>query len=52
MGAEAKRTGVTAQYDYYFEQLDSVVIPNIRRLLDSCRFRWHRDYLSAHRLAG
>jgi len=37
MGAEAKRTGVTAQYDYYFEQLDSVVIPNIRRLLDSCR---------------
>ena len=37
MGAEAKRTGVTAQYDYYFEQLKRVVIPNTRRLLDSCR---------------
>jgi nicotinamidase-related amidase len=37
MGAEAKKEGVTAKYDYYFKQLDNVVVPNIQRLLKACR---------------
>lgn len=37
MGADAKKQGVTAKYDYYFKQLDTVVIPNTRRLLEACR---------------
>jgi len=37
MGAEAKRTGVTAKYDYYFRQLREVTIPNTQRLLAACR---------------
>lgn len=37
MGADAKKLGVTGKYDYYFQQLDTVVIPNTKRLLDTCR---------------
>ena len=37
MGADAKRLNVTAKYDYYFDQLDNVVVPNTKRLLDVCR---------------
>jgi nicotinamidase-related amidase len=37
MGAEAKRTGVTEKYEYYFNQLESVTLPNLRRLLAACR---------------
>ena len=37
MGADAKKQGVTAKYDYYFQQLDQVVVPNIKRLLATCR---------------
>ena len=37
MGATAKKEGVTARYDYYFQQLDDVVVPNIKRLLKVCR---------------
>ena len=37
MGAVAKKQGITAKYDYYFEQLDNVVVPNIKRLLKVCR---------------
>jgi nicotinamidase-related amidase len=37
MGATAKKEGVTARYDYYFQQLDDVVVPNTRRLLEACR---------------
>ena len=37
MGAAAKKQGITAKYDYYFGQLDNVVVPNIKRLLKTCR---------------
>ena len=37
MGADAKKEGVTDKYDYYFKQLDEVVIPNIKRLLEASR---------------
>lgn len=37
MGAEAKKKGVVEIYDYYFDQLDKVVLPNIQRLLRACR---------------
>ena len=37
MGATAKKEGVTARYDYYFKQLDDVVVPNTKRLLEACR---------------
>jgi ureidoacrylate peracid hydrolase len=37
MGADAKKMGITAKYDYYFGQLDNVVIPNTQRLLSACR---------------
>src|SRR3569833_2457533 len=37
MGADAKAMGITAKYDYYFNQLDNVVIPNTQRLLAACR---------------
>jgi nicotinamidase-related amidase len=37
MGADAKTMGITAKYDYYFSQLDKVVIPNTQRLLEACR---------------
>jgi nicotinamidase-related amidase len=37
MGADAKKQGVTAKYEYYFRQLDEVVVPNTKRLLAACR---------------
>jgi nicotinamidase-related amidase len=37
MGADAKRMGVTGKYEYYFRQLERVVVPNIKRLLDAAR---------------
>ena len=37
MGATARKEGVTARYDYYFKQLDDVVVPNVKRLLEVCR---------------
>ena len=37
MGADAKKMGITAKYDYYFNQLDNVVIPNTQKLLATCR---------------
>lgn len=37
MGQTAKKQGVTDKYEYYFRQLEDVVIPNIKRLLDACR---------------
>lgn len=37
MGADAKRLGVTDRYEYYFEQVETVVIPNTQKLLDMCR---------------
>ncbi|MDX8469722.1 isochorismatase family cysteine hydrolase [Mesorhizobium sp. VK23B] len=37
MGAEAKRLGVTDRYQYYFQQVEQVVIPNIQKLLEVCR---------------
>lgn len=37
MGADAKRQGLEAKYDYYFRQLEEVVLPNTQRLLAACR---------------
>lgn len=37
MGADAKRQGVEAKYEYYFQQVEKVVVPNTSRLLDACR---------------
>jgi nicotinamidase-related amidase len=37
MGADAKKKGITDKYEYYFRQLDDVVLPNIKRLLELCR---------------
>lgn len=37
MGADAKREGVTDKYEYYFRQVENVVIPNTKQLLDACR---------------
>lgn len=37
MGADAKREGVEDKYEYYFRQVENVVIPNTKRLLDVCR---------------
>lgn len=37
MGKTAKEQNITAKYDYYFGQLDRVVVPNIKRLLEACR---------------
>jgi nicotinamidase-related amidase len=37
MGADAKKEGVAVKYEYYFKQLDEVVIPNIKRLLEASR---------------
>lgn len=37
MGADAKREGVEDKYEYYFQQVENVVIPNTKRLLDVCR---------------
>jgi nicotinamidase-related amidase len=37
MGADAKKNNITDKYEYYFQQLDDVVVPNIKRLLEVCR---------------
>ena len=37
MGADAKREGITDKYEYYFQQVENIVIPNTKRLLDACR---------------
>lgn len=37
MGATARKQGIAAKYDYYFRQLDDIVVPNIKRLLKVCR---------------
>src|SRR5262245_30766177 len=37
MGATAKKEGVTAKYEYYFRQLETVALPNMQRLLKACR---------------
>jgi nicotinamidase-related amidase len=37
MGADAKKNNITDKYEYYFAQLDAVVVPNIMRLLEACR---------------
>lgn len=37
MGADAKREGITDKYEYYFGQVENVVVPNTKRLLDTCR---------------
>lgn len=39
MGADAKRQGITDKYEYYFQQVENVVIPNTQRLLSACRAR-------------
>jgi len=37
IGTEARRLGTEAQFEYYFDRLDTLVIPNIQRLLVTCR---------------
>lgn len=37
IGADAKKKGVMEKYEYYFNQLDTTVIPNLKRLLTACR---------------
>lgn len=37
IGAKAKRLGAEAQFAYYFDRLESLVVPNIRRMQDACR---------------
>ena len=37
IGAKAKRLGAEAQFAYYFDRLDSLVIPNIQRMQEFCR---------------
>jgi len=37
IGAKAKRLGTEAQFAYYFDRLDSLVVPNIKRMQDFCR---------------
>ncbi|MBW3096021.1 cysteine hydrolase family protein [Pseudohoeflea coraliihabitans] len=37
MGADAKREGITDKYEYYFNQVEKIVIPNTKRLLDVSR---------------
>lgn len=37
MGADAKRKGVEDKYEYFFQQVEEVVIPNTKRLLEKCR---------------
>jgi nicotinamidase-related amidase len=39
MGAEAKKQGTEAKYEYYFSRIDTVVIPNIQRMQRVCRQR-------------
>jgi len=37
IGAKAKRLGTEAQFAYYFDRLDSLVVTNIKRMQDFCR---------------
>jgi nicotinamidase-related amidase len=37
IGAKAKRLGAEAQFAYYFDRLESLVVPNIRRAQEVCR---------------
>jgi len=37
IGAKAKRLGTEAQFAYYFDRLDSLVVPNIKRMQEFCR---------------
>jgi len=37
IGAKAKRNGTEAQFTYYFDRLDSLVVPNIARMQEFCR---------------
>ena len=37
IGAKAKRLGATEQFAYYFDRLDALVVPNIRRIQETCR---------------
>lgn len=36
-GLQARERGLLPQYEYYFRQIETVVTPNIRRLLDAAR---------------
>jgi ureidoacrylate peracid hydrolase len=37
IGARAKAGGFAAEFEYFFERIESQTIPNIRRLLAACR---------------
>ena len=37
IGAKAKQLGTEAQYAYYFDRLDALVVPNIQRMQQFCR---------------
>jgi nicotinamidase-related amidase len=37
LGAKAKRLGTEAQFAYYFDRLDALVVPNIARMQEFCR---------------
>jgi nicotinamidase-related amidase len=37
LGLKAKRNGTEANFAYYFDRLEQLVIPNIRRMQDFCR---------------
>src|SRR5947209_6280738 len=39
MGAEAKRLGLEEEYEYYFNRIEKVVVPNIQKLQRVCRKR-------------
>ncbi|HEV8296198.1 MAG TPA: isochorismatase family cysteine hydrolase [Acidimicrobiales bacterium] len=37
IGAKAKRLGAEAEFAYYFDRLDALVVPNIQKMLRVCR---------------
>ena len=37
IGAAGKARGLTGEMEYYFSRLETLAIPNIRRILDACR---------------
>ena len=39
MGAEAKRRGTTGNYEYFFDRIENLMIPNIQRMQRACRER-------------
>jgi nicotinamidase-related amidase len=39
MGAQATKQGTAAKYEYYFNRIETVVIPNIQRIQQLCRQR-------------